>query len=181
METEVKKLLASDHAELDELLARFFSTFETGDVEQIYQKLDLFWARLAMHIRAEHLHLFPAILAAFQTRTQPSRDLPSLEIVKDKIAELQEDHNFFMRELVSAIKLLRQLRDADRQDISKSLTKAREMIFAVKARLETHNELEESEVYEWADRLLGAAGRGALSEKMRLELDNLPPRFEERV
>jgi hypothetical protein len=61
----MNNLLASDHDELDELLDKLFASFDaSGSVEQIYQKLDLFWARLAVHIRAEHLHLFPLILGA---------------------------------------------------------------------------------------------------------------------
>lgn len=52
--------LADDHSEMDALLEEFFDALCCADVELIYQTLDFFWARLAMHIRAEHLHLFPA-------------------------------------------------------------------------------------------------------------------------
>jgi hypothetical protein len=33
----------------------------------IYESLDFFWAQLAMHIRTEPLHAFPAIIEAFET------------------------------------------------------------------------------------------------------------------
>lgn len=177
MNTQINKLLGSDHSELDELLTELFSAFEVGSVEQIYQRLDMFWARLAMHIRAEHLHLFPAILGAFEAEKQISRRTPSLEIVKGKISVLQEDHNFFMRELLSAIKQLRKLRENSQANTSSRLLSVREIIAELACRLETHNELEESEVYIWGDTLLNDAERANLSEKMRKELDNLPPRF----
>lgn len=40
------------------------SSAGTASAKELYQKLDLFWARLAVHIRAEHLHMFPALLRA---------------------------------------------------------------------------------------------------------------------
>jgi len=175
-------LLATDHAELDGLLDELFAAFEAGVVRHIYQRLDLFWARLAMHIRAEHLHLFPAVLEACLTGKQISRRATAPEVARDKISALQKDHNFFMRELVSAIKQTRELlRETNRQEISKSLADVRKTIVAVKIRLEAHNELEETEVYEWADDLLAAAERGDLNEKMRRELDRLPPRFQKKL
>ena len=102
-------MLATDHAELDGLLDELFAAFEAGVVRHIYQRLDLFWARLAMHIRAEHLHLFPAVLEACLTGKQISRRATAPEVARDKISALQKDHNFFMRELVSAIKQTREL------------------------------------------------------------------------
>lgn len=86
LNTKINESLASDHAELDELLGELFAAFEAGEIELIYRTLDLFWARLAMHIRAEHLHLFPAILGAFESgQTNQLRRVPPREIVKDKI------------------------------------------------------------------------------------------------
>ncbi len=38
---------------------------------EIFEKLDIFWARLAMHIRAEHLHLFPVTLKALESKDDP--------------------------------------------------------------------------------------------------------------
>lgn len=177
MNTQINKLLGSDHSELDELLSELFSAFEVGSVEQIYQRLDMFWARLAMHIRAEHLHLFPAILGAFERgQTKEAQLIPSLEVVKDKIAALQKDHNFFMRELFSVIKQMRETSENNPADSARLLT-VRETIEAVKIRLDAHNESEETEVYKWADVLFEPAVSADLNRKMRKELDNLPPRF----
>lgn len=61
---------------------------------------------------------------------------------------------------------------------SETLKDAREKIIAVKNRLDAHNETEEAEIYLWADTLLPTAKRIALNEKMRKDLENLPPRFE---
>lgn len=177
MGTRINQLLASDHAELDELLARLLSGFEAADAQQIYQRLDIFWARLAMHIRAEHLHLFPAILDAVRSQRH-KEDVPSLEIVKHKIAKLQEDHNFFMRELLSGIKQLRGLQDSNPISELPCLSKVREVIVEVSRRLEKHNEMEESEAYVWADMLLNTVARADLSEKVQKELVNLPQRFK---
>jgi len=177
LETQINNLLAHDHSGLDELLAELFAALDSGDIERIYEKLDFFWARLAMHIRAEHLHLFPAILGAFEPK-EPTKErrAPSFEIAQSTIAKLHDDHDFFMRELISAIKQIRGLRENNRNASNHILT-ARETIIAVSRRLETHNELEESEVYQWADILLNPSERAALNERMQKEIDNLPPRF----
>lgn len=57
-------LLAHDHSELDSTLAGLVSALFEGDAARSLERLDLFWARLAMHIRAENLYLFPALLRA---------------------------------------------------------------------------------------------------------------------
>src|ERR1044072_5042640 len=57
-------ILVNDHAEVDALLRGLWDAFEDGEAEEVLAKLDYLWARLAVHIRAEHLHLFPALLAA---------------------------------------------------------------------------------------------------------------------
>ena len=177
---KMKNLLASDHSELDAILKKLFSALETGEVEESFKKLDVFWARLAMHIRAEHLHLFPAILGFFDSQNQivkENRNAPSLEIVHGAIEELRDDHDFFMHELAAAIKQMRSLRENNQANNQDKLSLVREKITAVSRRLKKHNELEESEVYKWADALLSDAERAALNEKMQKELGNLPPRF----
>lgn len=173
----MNNLLAHDHSELDELLAELFAALDSGDVERSYQKLDFFWARLAMHIRAEHLHLFPAILGAFEPESQTKqRRAPSFETAQSTIAKLHDDHDFFMRELISVIKQMRGLRE-NNQDASNRLLSVRETIAAVSRRLDAHNELEESEVYGWVDTLLSPSECAALNERMQKEINNLPPRF----
>ena len=170
-------LLAHDHSDLDGLLGELFAALDAGDVERADEKLDFFWARLAMHIRAEHLHLFPAILGAFESEKQTKESsAPSFETAQKIINQLRDDHDFFMHELISAIKEMRDLR-AKNRDASKRLSQVRETITAVNRRLETHNELEESEVYQWIETLLDTPERAALNERMQREIDNLPPRF----
>ena len=56
--------MASDHAEVGDLLNEIDAALKSGDATRAFTLLDLAWARLAIHIRAEHLCLFPAILNA---------------------------------------------------------------------------------------------------------------------
>jgi hypothetical protein len=176
---QTNKLLASDHNELDALLKRIFEALGTGEVEQIYQSLDICWARLAMHIRAEHLHLFPSILRAAAEQKQNTKigKIPSAAVIQNTIERLQNDHNFFMREFSNAIKQMRELRGNERNDKSKCLLSIEEKILGVSSRLRAHNELEESDVYQWADTLLSPAELAVLNAEIQKELDNLPPRF----
>jgi len=174
--------LADDHEEIDALLEEFFVAADDKNIETIYKSLDFFWARLAMHIRAEHLHLFPAIIEAFETRTAENNQIPPLDEAQNVINDLQNDHNFFMRELLAAIKNLRELREnKSKADFSKEIADVREMIVSVKRRLEKHNETEETKVYLWADLLLNQTERAALNVKMQREITNLPPRFDEKI
>jgi len=171
-------LLTHDHSELDELLDRIFAAFEGSTTEQIYQTIDVFWARLAMHIRAEHLHLFPAILSMLESPKHPKENrVPNSEVVRNAIASLHEDHDFFMRELAGAIKQMRDLRQKNYEDSANRLLTVSETIIAVKGRLETHNEREETDVYRWAERLLNQSELADLNGRMQKELDNSPPRF----
>lgn len=166
--------LTHDHSELDNVLAEFFSAIDAGDIERSAQRLDLFWARLAVHIRAEHLHLFPTVLEAC-TRRQQSVGLdqaPSLQSARETITRLQHDHDFFMRELAATLKQLREQRHNQPNEV-------REKVIAVKQRLEIHNELEESSIYRWCGALLRPLERLALNEKIQTELGDLPPRFTE--
>jgi hemerythrin-like domain-containing protein len=176
-------LLAHDHSDLDELLAEFFRALAASDVAQSFDKLDLFWARLAVHIRAEHLHLFPALLHALQslgqTKKAPSR-APSLEAAQSTILRLRRDHDFFMTELGCAIRSLRQLRESTNQDNSSLVQQVREKIVAVSERLKLHNELEESDVYPLVELLLTPAECVVLNGKMQKELSNVPARFSEQ-
>jgi iron-sulfur cluster repair protein YtfE (RIC family) len=170
----MKDLLISDHLELDSLLEELFAAFDKGDAALVFQKLDFFWARLAMHIRAEHLHLFPAVLRAFRTRRQSE---PPLEAVESSINNLHNDHDFFMRELGTAVKELFDMHESDPNEQAKRLAALREKIQAVRLRLERHNELEETGIYEWAE-MLNAEEIPVLNAKIQRELGNLPPRFQ---
>lgn len=79
----MKEQLARDHGELDLLFAELRVAFEAGDIREIHLRLDLFWARLAVHIRAEHLQLFPAIVRALRGDHEADvGDAPSLAEVE---------------------------------------------------------------------------------------------------
>ncbi len=175
-------LLAHDHAELDELLAGFFSALSAGKIDKSFAKLDLFWGRLAMHIRAEHLHLFPTLLRALETPQQMKKvsRSPSLRIVRSTISRLQEDHDYFMRALAAAVRQLRELRAGAHEIKSTILPNVQKQVIGVSRRLVTHNELEESQVYQWVDVLLEPAERVLLNEKMQRELRDLPSRFRSK-
>jgi hypothetical protein len=62
MPLEGTKPLAPDHAALHDVLSQLHTALNSGDVAGSHSQLDLFRARLAVHIRAEHLYLFPAVM-----------------------------------------------------------------------------------------------------------------------
>ncbi len=167
----MKDLLAQDHRELDFLLTELRAALDGGDAPSIFSKLDFFWARLAMHIRAENLHLFPSILKA-----APNDLKVSPALIREALRRLENDHNFFMRELGAGVKQMTELRGSGWRDARAQLDDLREKIDALSERLERHNELEESDVYLWAEALPPEAA-AVLRAKIQKELDNLPPRF----
>ena len=160
MDSQIEILLHSDHVELDGLLTDVVVALESDPPDQSYRALDLFWARLAMHIRAEHLHLFPAL-------TQAS-GIP--EDLAELIESLRTDHNFFMRELIWAIKVVRKSVDeADPRAPASVLDRIRNL----KARLDRHNAIEETRIYN----VLSTEASQDLVASLKAELHNLPPRF----
>lgn len=143
-------LLARDHRDIDTLFSEASSTLARSDAAAAHFAMDRAWMRLAVHIRAEHKALFPAILA----------DHPELA---DLIQTLRADHDFFMETLA---RLLGQLREphADRAAIAAAFVEVDE-------RLQTHNRIEETEVYPFA------GGDPALDERLSAELAFLPERY----
>src|SRR6185437_4393778 len=104
----------------------FFASVAKGDLDKSFDTLDVFWARLAMHIRAEHLHLFPATIAAVdklekRNRTAAGR-APSAQTAREIIAQLRADHDFFMQELAAAITQLRKERGRNEETRSAVLS-----------------------------------------------------------
>ena len=174
----MKDLLISDHLELDSILELLFTALDKGDAAEVYKELNFFWARLAMHIRAENLHLFPAILKAAQIREQDEagNSEPARQFVCDSIDKLKNDHNFFMRELGDAIKKMVVLREDNWTGKDIILSALREKLTALCERLKKHNELEEAEVYRWPE-IFMPADVPILQAKIQKELENLPPRF----
>jgi Hemerythrin HHE cation binding domain len=176
----IPELLGHDHSELDELLDRFFAAAKKRDLDESFNALDVFWARLAMHIRAEHLHLFPTLIVAVGRFEKTKENVccpPSAQVARDTIARLREDHDFFMQELTAAITKLRKERDRGEQSGSTVLSDVRKKAVAVSRRLQTHNALEESEVYRWAEALLEDAECTELNTRMNRELEKLPKRL----
>lgn len=60
----LSELMERDHELLGDLLQKLEGALERRDVVKSFSLLDLFWARLAVHIRAENVCLFPAIVNA---------------------------------------------------------------------------------------------------------------------
>ncbi len=170
-------LLAHDHSELDAAQAATFTALAVGDIDQSFHHLDVFWARLAVHIRAENVHLFPTLLSA-AGNPDLSSHAPKLELVKTIIARLRTDHDFFMHELTAAMKELRDQRRDESRDAAEVIAAVRERMVGVSERLETHNALEESQVYHWAALLLDEPEQKTLSDKIRRDLENLPARLK---
>lgn len=171
-------LLERDHEELDAVLGELFLALDGGDKDESFARLDLLWARLAIHIRAEHLCLFPAILCAPQALLNGTGGAPRLEEAQSAIGLLRSDHDFFMHELAKAINLMRALKSiTDADATGECLRKVRSIVLSVNNRLSAHNQLEEKQVYGWIDVLLDEAERSALNARVRRELENLPPRF----
>lgn len=178
MRSEDDDQLIHDHAQLGELLEQLIGALEANDVARSHASLDLFWARLAMHIRAEHLHLFPAILHALsQSRNVDTGDAPSPTEAQSTIERLREDHDFFMRELSQAIGITRKLLANAEGAVADQLLDVRKRIGAIYVRLVKHNEIEEKGIYLWARNLLIEADQAELAAGVQKELENTPPRF----
>ena len=147
--------LAQDHSEVDIILGQVFKTLGAGDANAALKELDLFWARLAVHIRAEHLVLFPALIEHNNEST-------------DKITALRDDHDFFMKELADLIKMLRQAADGTEVDLAAIASR----LTVMKDRLKNHNRIEEADIYP-----LAASFDTNFHDRIDAQLHNLPPRF----
>jgi len=176
MKNSVESLLGDDHESLAELLAELDSELKGANVARAFELLDRFWARLAVHIRAENLHLFPAIAAAATSLFTGNGNLPTAEEAHNILLQLRSDHDFFMKELAQMIKAARLL--AGREEVPRKETKElRQRLTEIRKRLETHNLLEEALVYTWPSLLLDQNAVAALRDSLTQELENLPPRF----
>ena len=165
---EPSEQLTDDHAALDKVLNQLKTALARGDRETAHAKLDLFWARLAVHIRAEHLHLFPTIVSGLENAAE----------AQTVVAQLRQDHDFFMSELARAIKTMRQLLTVSEQSLIKAgLDKIANTIRKVEQRLIQHNEIEERQIYQWASTLLSSEGQEKLATRIASELHNRPARF----
>jgi hypothetical protein len=172
-------LMEKDHELLDHLLQRLECALRRRDVVRSFALLDRFWARLAIHIRAENVCLFPAILNAHPKIA--GGIVPSLAEVERVIEQLRVDHNFFMDQLSGAVKTMRQfLSSSDtytQWKRTREVNSIRARLREVASRLKAHNQLEEEHVYKWPALMLNAADSEKVYEVLRREIENLPPRF----
>ena len=165
---QAASLLADDHSEIDILIGDLLSALEDGEKTKAFARLDLLWARLAVHIRAEHLCLFPTILGASFSNTGSG---PTYQEAERAIDQLRLDHDFFMRELGTTVKTKRNHEDASGHEaVKKQLREVRRSVVEIQSRLAEHNRLEETYVYGWLNVLLDETERSALMARIRREL-----------
>jgi len=168
MAAEARQQLSDDHRAVDEVLTQLLA-LDNKDVEASYSKLDLLWARLAVHIRAEHLHLFPTVINRLATDSSEAQSV---------VDDLRADHDFFMRELARAVAILRELPPRlDSPDAQAKWSSVVDIVASVKTRLESHNEIEENQVYRWTDTILTKPEQIDLAMRIKAELEHRPPRF----
>jgi hemerythrin superfamily protein len=178
MLSEASQRLADDHAALDEVLSQLWKALDTGDVAVRHARLDLFWARLAVHIRAEHLYLFPAVINGLSSTSDEQTFALTLSEAQSTVERLRADHDFFMHELAQAIGILRDLLKAtDRHAGDDGIRTVRDSILEIEKRLLRHNELEENRIYRWATTILNEQEQADLATRVNAELGNRPPRF----
>ena len=172
----ISELMRQDHQQLSALLQRLLFALDAPDQPGTFALLDLFWARLAVHIRAENLCLFPTLSKAVAQRPG---NMPTPEDLQSVIETLRSDHNFFMDQLAKAVNMLRKAASHldDAQGMNKTGEQVRGIVVAVAERLRVHDRLEEEQVYKWTDAILGAAEANTLNASLRHELNNMPPRF----
>lgn len=176
MKNPVESLLETDHESLAHLLAELDTELARPNIARAFELLDLFWARLAVHIRAENVHLFPALVNAPASLFAGKGSLPTSEEAHNLLLRLRSDHDFFMKELARTIKSMRAMA-GNQQAHAKDIETVRQRMMIIKKRLESHNRLEEERVYTWPSLLFDEPTVARLRECLRHELENLPPRF----
>jgi iron-sulfur cluster repair protein YtfE (RIC family) len=176
MKNPIKSLLEDDHESLGQLLTELDLELTRSSVVRAFELLDLFWARLAVHIRAENLHLFPALANAERSLFSGKRNLPTSTEAQNVLMRLRSDHDFFMKELAQMMKAGREI-IAKQQRHREEVEALRKQLATIANRLEAHNLLEERLAYTWPTLLFEEKTVAALSKRLRHELENLPPRF----
>jgi iron-sulfur cluster repair protein YtfE (RIC family) len=176
MKNPVECLLENDHESLGQLLTELDGALANHNFPRAFELLDLFWARLAIHIRAENLHLFPALANVRTSLFTGKGGLPTSDEAHNVLLRLRSDHDFFMKELAEMIKRARGVRagQAEGFNVAEEL---RRRLGVIRKRLEAHNRLEEEQTYTWPGLLFDESTLAKLRERLRHELENLPPRF----
>ncbi len=145
---DTEHILAHDHRDLDALAAEAFAAFGRADAAGTHLALDRLWMRLAVHIRAEHKVLFPALA-----------DAPNE--IQALIQNLRGEHDVFMATLARVLPGLLPP-DPDLPSLAAVFSEMHD-------RLLTHNALEEAKIYP----LAGAD----LAARITQELAFLPERY----
>jgi hypothetical protein len=177
MTNPVESLLENDHRSLGKLFAELDAELAESNVSRAFELLDLFWARLAVHIRAENLHLFPQFANISAISSTGRAGVPSPEEAQNMLSRLRSDHDFFMKELADMIKAMREM-VGSQQSCLEELKKWRQRLTLIKERLDQHNQLEEKQVYLWPALIFDEQRITRLCERLHHELNNLPPRLQ---
>jgi len=148
--------LAADHREIDHLFREARAAVEQGLQAEAHRALDRIWMRLAVHIRAEHKVLFPAVAEV----------RPDLEAA---LQAMREDHDFFMATLAAAVNVL--------NGPAVNWTAVRFATGSVQQRLASHNALEEERIYPLAEQFPEERRRRLAGDVAR-ELAALPERYD---
>jgi Hemerythrin HHE cation binding domain len=175
MKNLVEPILEDDHQSLSHLFIELDGELAKANMARSFELLDLFWARLAMHIRAENLHLFPSLANASAAKFTGQENLPTLNGAQETLGRLREDHDFFMKELGSLIKQMRLT--ANQRVSTDDIEELRQRLSVLRERLDEHNRVEEEHVYNWPTLLFDQRTLTELAEHINHELNNLPPRF----
>lgn len=181
MTSLARRRLLDDHRAVNQVLEQLLTALHDKDITASHSNLDLLWARLAVHIRAEHLHLFPAVL----NRLSASADEvagPDLSEAQFVVENLRADHDFFMHELARAVGILRELpRPIDSPEGEARLDSVLNIVLETAKRLESHNRIEENQIYRWISTILTEPEQAELATRINAELENRPPRFSEEA
>lgn len=171
--------LRGDHEEIDRILERIFAALDGRESVFAFENLDNFWARLAVHIRAEHLCLFPELLKIVPDHECVDESVEGENSLEELIEGLRNDHNFFMSELGSLIKEWRATVTAHEEGEHSLSSETRIRLDRLRRRLLLHNEIEENQVYPLIDSALSPVDAGDLRARIEKELNRMPARFGE--
>ena len=173
-------ILSNDHVELGALLMQLLRSLDESNVDEAYARLDTLWARLAVHIRAENVQVFPDILRALDARPSAGRqDVEDSARLRASIERLRSDHDVFMTELKDAVKAVRRvIDDQDGNRTSVVLRSLRVRLGKLEGAFEKHNR-EEDLVYPMSASVLDPVEMGDLMKRVRRELTALPPRLRD--
>ena len=173
-------ILSNDHLELGALLLELLNSLDEANADEAYARLDTLWARLAVHIRAENVQVFPDILRALDAQRAAGRqDVEQSALLRASIERLRSDHDVFMSELKDAVKAVRKvIDDRDGKQASVVLRSLLHRLGTLERAFENHNR-EEDSVYPMAASVLDSAVMDDLMNRVRRELAALPPRLRD--